>query len=101
MKREGLMDNNIVLTPVPLEQLLEAITEKVIIAIRKQQQEDQQEKLLTTADVCALLHVTPVTINTWIKKGKLEKYSNEGGKNFFKYSEVMESLKTLKKYKVK
>ena len=92
--------DNIVLTPVPLDQLVEAITEKVIIAIRKQQQEDQQEKLLTTAEVCKLLHVTPVTVNAWIKKGKLKKYCNEGGKNFFKYSEVIEGLTSLQKYKM-
>ncbi len=88
------------LSPIPLDQLLTAITNNVIIAIRKQQQEEQQEKLLTTAEVCELLHVTPVTINTWINKGKLKKYSNEGGKNFFKYSEVMDSLTSLKKYKI-
>lgn len=92
--------DNIVLSPVPLDQLVNAITEKVIIAIRKQQQEDQQEKLLTTAEVCELLHITPVTVSTWIKKEKLKKYSNEGGKNLFKYSEVMKALKSLQKYKI-
>ncbi len=92
--------DNIVLTPVPLDQLVQAIAEKVIIAIREQQQEDQQEKLLSTAEVCALLHITPVTVSAWIKKGKLKKYSNEGGKNFFKYREVIKGLTSLQKYKM-
>lgn len=92
--------DNIVLTPVPLDQLLEAITEKVIIAIRKQQQEDQQEKLLSTKEICKLFGVTPVTVSAWINKGSLTPYT-KGRKNLFKYSEVMESLKKLKKYKMK
>ena len=91
--------DNIVLSPIPLDQLLTTITEKVIVAIRKQQQEDQQEKLLNTTEVCELFRVTPVTINAWIKQGKLKVYP-KGGRNFFKYSEIMESLTTLKKYKV-
>lgn len=92
--------DNIVLTPVPLNQLVDTIAEKVVAALRKHQLEDQQEKLLTTKEVCRMFDVTSVTISAWINKGKLKRYSNQGGKNFFKYSEVMESLNSLKKYKV-
>ena len=92
--------DNIVLSPIPLDQLLVAITENVIVAIRKQQYEEQQEKLLTTKEVCKLFGITPVTVSAWIKKGKLRNCS-ERGKNLFKYSEVMGSLSSLKKYKVK
>ncbi len=92
--------DNIVLSPIPSDQLITSITEKVIIAIRQQQNKDQQEKFLSTIEVCELFKVTPVTINAWIDKGKLKKYSH-GGRNWFKYSEIMESLTSLKKYKVK
>ena len=92
--------DNLLFSPIPLDQLLAAITEKVIIAITQQQNKDQQEKLLTTKEVCKLFGITPVTVSAWIKKGKLRNCS-ESGKNLFKYSEVMGSLSSLKKYKVK
>ena len=91
--------DNLILSQVPLDQLVATITASVINAIRNDLQQQQQEKLLTTAEVAALFGVTNVTISSWISKGKLIAY-NQGGRNRFKYSEVIESLKTLKKYKI-
>ena len=91
--------DNLVLSPVPLDQLIQSITLSLINALRKEQQADHQEKLLTTQEVAKLFGVTTVTISSWITKGYLSP-SKIGGRNRFKYSDVMESMKTLKKYKV-
>ena len=69
------MDNNIILSPVPFDKLLEAITKKVMEAIRDGQKEQLQEKLLTTAEVAKLFCVSTVTIASWVSKGSLIKYS--------------------------
>ena len=62
--------------------------------------EKEEDKLLTTQEVAKLFSVTNVTISSWISKGLLTPCSM-GGRNYFKYSEVLESMKTLKKYKTK
>ena len=92
------MDNNIILSPVPFDKLLEALTNKVMEAIRNEQKEQLQEKLLTTKEVAQLFCVSTVTIYTWVSKGLLTKYSI-GGRKKFKYSEVIQSLKTIKRYR--
>lgn len=93
------MDNTIVLTPVPLDQLVASITASVMSAIRSEQHQQLQEKLLSSKEVAKLFNVTTVTISSWIGKGLLITHS-KGGRNYFKYSEVMDSMKTLKKYKI-
>ena len=91
------MDNNIILSPVSFDKLLEALFQKVMEAIRNEQKEQLQEKLLTAKEVAQLFSVSVVTISSWVSKGLLTKYSI-GGRTKFKYSEVMKSLKTIKKY---
>lgn len=83
-----------------IQSLATSVTTSVINAIRAEQAGAQQDKLFTTAEVADLFGVTTVTISSWISKGLLQKYTM-GGRNRFKYSEVMESMKTLKKYRVK
>lgn len=90
--------DNIILTPVPLEKLLQSFREIIRQEIAAEQSSQQQEKLLSTDEVCKLLSVSTVTIFSWVSKGKLKKYTI-GGRNRFKYSEIMESLTSLKKYK--
>ncbi len=92
--------DNLILTPVPLDQLVATITASVLQAIKTNQQEQQQEQLLTTAEVAKMFGVTNVTISSWIAKGVLVPYST-GGRNRFKQSEVMQSMKTVRKYKVR
>ena len=57
------------------------------------------EKLLSPSEVCKLFdpNISKVTLANWTTQGRLKKYSL-GGRVFYKYSEVMESLKTIKKY---
>ena len=87
----------IILTQIPIDTLLQSFREIIRQEIAAEQSSHKEEKLLCTNDVCKLLSVSSVTISTWIAKGKLKKYTI-GGRNRFKYSEIMQSLTSLKKY---
>ncbi len=89
--------DNIILSPVPLATLLQSFREIIRQEIAAEQSLQQQNKFLSTLEVCKLLSVSAVTISSWIAKGKIKKYTI-GGRNRFKYSEIMESLTRLKKY---
>lgn len=91
--------DNLILSPIPLDQLLQSITTSVLEAIRSDNKSVLQESLLSTAEVSKLFKVSQVTVSNWVSKGLLTRYSI-GGRNRFKYSEVMDSMKTLKKYKI-
>jgi len=93
------MDNNIIVIPSTIEMLMASFREIIKEEIKAQYLKDLEEKLLTANDVKELFAVSTVTIASWTKKGLLIKHPI-GGRNFYKNSEVMESLKTLKKYKV-
>ena len=90
--------DNIILTPVPLDTLLQSFREIIKDEIKAEYLTKLQEKLLSTTEVAKLFKVSTVTIGSWSDQGLLIKHSI-GGRNYYKYSEVMESLKTLKKYK--
>jgi hypothetical protein len=84
---------------VPLDQLATKIDEIVHKAIREKQQEDLQAQFLSPKETCKLFNpsISLVTLASWTDKGLLKKYSISG-RTYYKYSEVIESLKTLKKY---
>lgn len=89
--------HNTLFSPIPFDELLEAFFNRVMEANRIDEEKKLQEKLLTAKDVAKLFGVSTVTISNWVSKGLLTKYSI-GGRTKFKYSEVMQSLKTIKKY---
>ena len=89
--------DNIILMPVPLESLLNSFRQIIREEIKAEQNAELQDKLLTTAEVCKMFNKSAVTINNWINKGLLIKHT-QGGRNYFKYSEIMANLHTLKKY---
>ena len=93
------MENNIVLSSIPLESLLKSFREIIREEIKADLKDQLQEKLLNVTEVAKLFSVSTMTISSWVAKGLLTKYSI-GGRNYFKNAEVMESLKSLKKYKV-
>ena len=90
--------DNIILTPVPLDVLLQSMRAIIKEEIKADYLKSLEEKLLTTGEVKKLFGVSTVTIGSWSDQGLLKRYSI-GGRNFYKNSEVMDSLKTLKKYK--
>ena len=91
------MYENIILSPIHFDKLLEALFNKVMEANRQEKKEQIGEKLLTAKEVAQLFSVSTVTISSWVSKGVLTKYSI-GGRTKFKYTEVMDSLKTIKRY---
>lgn len=90
--------DNIVLSPIPVDQLVKTITESVLAALRLEKDSDLQDRMITTKEVKEIFGVSAVTVSAWINKGKLKPLSM-GGRNRFRYADVMESAKTLKKYK--
>jgi|GEM_PF-1432588 len=59
--------------------------------------ENSEEKLLTAKETALLLKVSQPTLNAWDHAGKLAKH-RIGNRVYFKYSEVMNALQTMKKY---
>lgn len=82
---------------IPIDKLADALFNKWMEATRINEEKKLQEKLLTVKEVAELFSVSTVTISSWVSKGLLTKYSI-GGRTKFKYSEAMQSLKTIKKY---
>ena len=58
-------------------------------------QQEKADKLLKTNDVARLLQVSGVTVATWKKEGKLP-FLRIGNRVFFKESEVLNSMQSIK-----
>lgn len=93
-----MQTDKVIFSTVPIEALVSEIAARVIESLKADQDSRDQDRLLGTKEVCDLFKVTPVTVSAYIKKGLLKPHVM-GGRNHFKYSEVMESLKTYKRYK--
>ena len=63
--------------------------------------EKMLEKLLSTKEAQKLFHppVTAATLRNWEKKALIKSYKINGQK-YYKYSELLSSFKTLKKYQI-
>lgn len=94
--------DNLILTPVPLETLLQSFRAIIKEEIKAEALSELQEKLLSPAEACKLFtpEITKPTLEAWTRDGLLTKH-HLGGRVFYKYAEVMASLKTLVRYKTK
>ncbi len=90
---------NVILSPIPLEQLTGLLTSIVRHEIRTKQEEDLQHKFLSPKETCKLFSpaISLVTLEAWSQKGLMNKHYISG-RTYFIYSEVMEAVKKLKKY---
>lgn len=90
----------VVLLPVSLENFKAEISSIVRDEIQNQQIIELEAKLLAPAEVCKLFQpsISKVTLHKWTKDGRLQEH-RIGGRVYYKYSEIMASLKTLKRYK--
>lgn len=94
------MANQLVLSPIPLEDLISQIQSVIKSEISSKQEKDLQDKLLSPAETCKLFSpaISKVTLGTWTKEGRILSH-RLGGRIFYKYSEVMDSLSTLQKFR--
>ena len=92
--------NNLILTPIPLEDLLKQFKEIVEAAINAKQQKDIGEKLISPKEACKIFqpNISRVTLDAWTASEKLIRY-DIGGRVYYRYSEIIEAAKTLKRYK--
>lgn len=93
--------DNIILSPVPLEQLiaqLRVIIREEISAEHKL----ENEKLISPEESCKVFtpSISKVTLHKWTQDGYLTKY-RIGGRTYFKRSEIIEAAKKFTKYKPK
>ncbi len=92
------MDAQMILSPVPIADLMAQMRVIVRDELRQQQAADLQERLLSPKQTAELLGVSLVTIWSWERAGRITKHSL-GGRVFFKYSEIMANLSTLQRYR--
>ncbi len=93
------MDSNILFSPIPLDQLSGLLTSIIRQEIRIKTEEDLHEKFLSPEETCKLFKpaISKPTLESYAEKGLLQKHYL-GGRTWFKYSEVIAALKTLKRY---
>lgn len=88
------------LSPIPIDALRLEISTAVRNELAASKKQDLEERMLSPAETCKLFQpaISKVTLHNWTKEGRLRDY-RIGGRVFYKYSEVISSLTTLKKYK--
>lgn len=96
------MEQQLILTTLSPETFFQSIRAIIKEEIKAEAVSDLQEKLLSPEEACKMFvpKVTKPTLEAWSKNGPLTKHYI-GGRVFYKYSELMESLKTLQRYKTK
>jgi len=84
------------LTPDDLVELFRPMIQEEVNRIKG----DQEEKLLSPAEKCKMFQpsISKVTLASWTKQGLINDH-RIGGRVYYKQSEILSSLQTLKKYK--
>lgn len=87
---------------IPLKDLKDFFQSMIREEIRSKHFEELQEKLLSPEETCKLFSpaISKPTLESYSEKGYIKKYYLEG-RTWFKYSEVMAALKTIKRYERK
>jgi len=94
------MENNILLTPIPLHVLLVHFRAILQEEIKLIQQTSLGERMLSVQEACKVFvpAISRQTLNNWTRDGKLPA-KKIGGKLYYRYSELLSACQTLKKYK--
>lgn len=88
---------NMLFSPIPLidfENLLRKIVREEIDL----KTSELPERLLSATETCKLFSISRTTLHSWTIKGLLPKQSISG-RVYYKHSEVLQSLNSLKRYK--
>lgn len=86
---------DLILTPVPLTELKLIIAESIRTAFAEglsmSSPTNEVDPLIRIADVCAILHVSKVTVHKWKSNGLIP-FHRMGTKIYFKKSEVLAAV---------
>ena len=94
-----MVSSQIILSGLTAPDLIELF--RVMVKEEVSQMKDkQEEKLLSPAETCKIFQptISKVTLASWTSKGLLQDH-RIGGRVFYKQSEVLNKLTTLRKYK--
>lgn len=93
------MENNIVLTPVPLEALINSIREMIREELKANLQNKDVDKLITGNEVRSMFHpaISRPTLARYVSKGLLQEH-RIGGRIFYKRGAVMEAVSKIKRF---
>jgi excisionase family DNA binding protein len=92
---------NVILTPLTIEQLQSFINDAVKSGIEQTQPtQSTTPKLLTRKQVCDLLSITPPTLHEWTRNGTISAYK-VGTRVRYKESEVIQTLQRIQLTKIK
>ncbi len=83
------------ITPNEFISLMQPMVEAAIVKLK----DVEPEKLLSPAETCKIFqpNISKVTLSAWTKKGLLTEH-RIGGRIFYKQSEVLSKLTTLRRY---
>ena len=92
--------DKVILSSIELQELLNGLRSVVKQELQAQQKQQLEEKMLSPAETCRLFQpsISKVTLTAWTNQGLLKDY-RIGGRVFYKYSEIIEAGKHLKRYK--
>lgn len=94
-----MSNEQIILIPLTVDDLLDKIRGIVTEVVKQNQEEQLQAKLLSASEACLLFNpkISKATLHEWTKQGLIPLY-RIGGRIFYKYSEVIDSAKRLRKF---
>lgn len=89
-----MVESQITILNITKDDLFELMVEAVQVAKKKEPQPEVKD-LLTRKETADLLNVNVATLWRWTNSGKLIQYGI-GGRTYYKRSEVLEAVKSLK-----
>lgn len=91
--------NQVLLTPIPVDVFMNQILSTINHAFETKQRKEFEEKLLTAAEACKIFSpaIAKSTLHQWTAQGLIPVH-RLGGRIFYKYSEIIESAKRIRKY---
>lgn len=94
-----MSNEQIILIPLTVDDLLSRVREIVLEVVKQNQEEKLQATLLSASEACQLFKpkISKATLHEWTKRGLIPVY-RIGGRIFYKYSEVIDSAKRLRKF---
>jgi hypothetical protein len=98
--KDTLMNDNKLLVQMTEEELRALIKSSVQEIINQNKGDRQTKDLLTSKEVISLLEISPSTLFTWKREGKIP-FHRLNGRNYFKYDEIIQSLTDAGNTKVK